>query len=160
WLRLRDQYSSLVFEFGRSTLQVNAMKTQCSIALAALAAILVTACYSDNADPANDAPKVDGSAFRFQKANPPAAVKTTEVALERGAKLIMSGRIVWDEDRTVRIFSSFAGRVTRINANLGDRVTAGRPLAIVDSPDYGSAQADYRKAVSARSLAMTNLERS
>jgi cobalt-zinc-cadmium efflux system membrane fusion protein len=56
------------------------------------------------------------------------------------------GRVVWNEDRTVRISSPFAGRVVRIQAQIGDRVAAGTPLLTLTSPDIGSAQSDAAKA--------------
>jgi cobalt-zinc-cadmium efflux system membrane fusion protein len=73
--------------------------------------------------------------------------------------LRLSGRIVWDEDRTVRIFPAFAGRVARILAKPGDAVKSGQPLATIASPDFGQAQADARRAASDFTLAERNLKR-
>lgn len=58
----------------------------------------------------------------------------------------VSGKITYDETRTARITSPIAGRVTRIIAALGSRVSAGQALAELDSPDLGQAQSDYAKA--------------
>jgi diguanylate cyclase (GGDEF)-like protein len=69
----------------------------------------------------------------------------------------MPGRLVWDEDRTVRIYSAFAGRVTKILAKLGESVKPGQTLALVASPDFGEAQADARKAESDLALAQKNV---
>jgi cobalt-zinc-cadmium efflux system membrane fusion protein len=59
----------------------------------------------------------------------------------------------------VRVFAPFAGRVVRIIAKVGDRVTQGQPLAEMMSPDFGQAQADARKAQVDLSLATQALER-
>ncbi len=58
----------------------------------------------------------------------------------------LPARIAYDEDRTARVSSPVAGRVIKIAAQPGDKVTRGQPLALLDSPDYGSAVADAAKA--------------
>ena len=71
----------------------------------------------------------------------------------------LTGRLVWDENRTVRIYPPFGGRVTRIAAQPGDRVKAGQALAYLASPDFGQAQADAGKAQADIALAEKNLAR-
>jgi cobalt-zinc-cadmium efflux system membrane fusion protein len=71
----------------------------------------------------------------------------------------LNGRLIWDEDATVRIFTSFAGRVTKIVAEVGQKVHKGDPLAEIASPEFGQAQADARKAASDFALAERNLSR-
>ncbi|MFX8922143.1 biotin/lipoyl-binding protein, partial [Acinetobacter baumannii] len=66
----------------------------------------------------------------------------------------------WNEDRTVRVSSPFSGRVVAIEVKPGDRVNAGQTLAWLSSADYGSAQADARKAHAALELASKNAARS
>ncbi len=56
------------------------------------------------------------------------------------------GRVAYDENRTTRISSPVAGRITRLGAEVGDTVAAGRVLATLDAPDLGTAQADLQKA--------------
>ena len=58
----------------------------------------------------------------------------------------LAGRIGYDESRTSRISSPIAGRVTRLNAEVGDMVATGKILATLDAPDLGAAQADFQKA--------------
>lgn len=58
----------------------------------------------------------------------------------------LSGRVGYDEGRTSRISSPIAGRVTRLLAEVGDMVRAGKVLATLDAPDLGAAQADLQKA--------------
>ena len=58
----------------------------------------------------------------------------------------LSGRVGYDESRTSRISSPIAGRVTRLYAEVGDTVQAGKILATLDAPDLSAAQADFQKA--------------
>ena len=69
------------------------------------------------------------------------------------------GRIIWNEDRTVRVSSPFGGRVVRISAQVGDRVAAGAPLLTLASPDIGGAQSDAAKAEAEFVLAEKSLRR-
>jgi cobalt-zinc-cadmium efflux system membrane fusion protein len=67
---------------------------------------------------------------------------------------------VWDDETTVRVYSPVAGRVVAITATLGERVAKDAVLVRIDSPDFGQAQADVRKAnadalLAARTLART-----
>ncbi|MCX6903118.1 MAG: efflux RND transporter periplasmic adaptor subunit, partial [Verrucomicrobia bacterium] len=71
----------------------------------------------------------------------------------------MTGRLIWNDEVTVRIFSPVSGRVTALPTGLGQKVAAGDVLAKLDSPDYGQAQADVRKATADLVLAERNLAR-
>ena len=71
----------------------------------------------------------------------------------------VSGTIAYDETRTVRVASPIAGRVTGDIAPLGARLKAGAPLATLDSPELGQAQADHVKAQADRNLAERAFQR-
>ena len=58
----------------------------------------------------------------------------------------LNARIVYDDNYTARVFSSIAGRVTKIAADAGQRVRAGDPLLWIDSPDYAQGASDSLKA--------------
>ena len=73
--------------------------------------------------------------------------------------LRFNGRLVWNEDRTVRVFSPFAGRVVAISARVGDRVNPGQPLAVLEAPELGMAQSEASKAEQDFALAQKNLAR-
>jgi cobalt-zinc-cadmium efflux system membrane fusion protein len=60
--------------------------------------------------------------------------------------ILSSGRVTFDDQRVAHVFSPVTGRVARIAANLGDRLTRGQPLAIITSPDIGQASSDLGKA--------------
>jgi membrane fusion protein, heavy metal efflux system len=93
------------------------------------------------------APQVEAGKVIFPADSPQVTALVSEPARMTQARGVrLTGRIVWDEDVTVRIFSAFGGRVTRIVAPLGQRIEKDAPLAFVASPDFGVVQADAAKA--------------
>jgi len=64
----------------------------------------------------------------------------------KAASVGLCGRLAWDDDVTVRIYSPVAGRVTAIPVEVNQRVVAGDALALLDSPDFGQALANARAA--------------
>jgi cobalt-zinc-cadmium efflux system membrane fusion protein len=60
--------------------------------------------------------------------------------------LVVTGTVALDEMRSGHVLSPVTGRVTRIVADLGQHVRRGEPLAVVESPDVGSAVSDAHKA--------------
>ena len=65
---------------------------------------------------------------------------------EVGTELVLPGRLTFDDQRVTHVFSPVAGRVARMVASLGQRVKKGDPLAVIESPDLGSAVSDMAKA--------------
>jgi cobalt-zinc-cadmium efflux system membrane fusion protein len=84
-----------------------------------------------------------------------AAVEEREV----GEVITTSGRVAFDDLRVAHVFSPVSGRVVEIRAHQGERVAKGAPLAVIDSPDLGSAQADEAKADADLVAAQHELER-
>ena len=70
-----------------------------------------------------------------------------------------SGRIAFDDQRVTHVFSPVNGRVRRLVAQPGQRVGKGEALAIIDSPDVGSAISDYAKAQAALGAAEREYQR-
>jgi cobalt-zinc-cadmium efflux system membrane fusion protein len=64
-----------------------------------------------------------------------------------------------DPARLIKVLPPVAGRVLQLKVQLGERVTAGQPLVVIDSPDLGSAYADYDRAKAAMALARKSLDR-
>ncbi|MBI2799885.1 MAG: efflux RND transporter periplasmic adaptor subunit [Gammaproteobacteria bacterium] len=83
----------------------------------------------------------------------PVGLRTAAVEAAGQDALSLPGRLAWDEDLTVRIFSPFAGRVVRTLVQPGDSVQVGQPLVELASADFGQAQADAAKAAADLSLA-------
>ena len=65
---------------------------------------------------------------------------------EVGGEITTSGRVAFDDLRVAHVFSPVSGRVVEISAHPGQKVAKGAPLAVIDSPDLGSALADVDKA--------------
>lgn len=58
----------------------------------------------------------------------------------------LNARIAYDDSHTARVSAPVAGRVVELLVQLGDTVAAGTPLAVLDAPELGAAQADVAKA--------------
>jgi len=67
--------------------------------------------------------------------------------------------LVWNEERTQRIYPAFAGRVMSLSADIGQSVNAGQVLATLASPEFGAAQADTAKAMADAQVADRALAR-
>ena len=90
-------------------------------------------------------PKVEGEKVVFPSDAPQLTSLTVQTAEPRTLAIThLTGRLYWNDDTTVRIFTPVSGRVTRILNDLGDSISVGTPLAEIDSPDFGQALADAR----------------
>jgi len=117
------------------------------LALAGLAALLfATSCGSDSKASALTALPA-GEARIPEKQIAEAGIVVAPVAMEEvGAELILPGRLTFDDQRVAHVFSPVAGRVMRLIASLGQHVRKGDALAVLVSPDLGSAASDMAKA--------------
>ena len=125
-----------------------------------VALLLLTGCKDGHALPADPGPMVRGDSVVFPAGSASLErfdVEKVQAPADRDVRV--PGRLVWDEERTVRVFPPYAGRVTRIIAAVGDRVSAGQPLAEILSADFGQVQADARKAQADLALATQSLAR-
>jgi len=105
-------------------------------------------------------PKVAGEKIAFAPNSPQLSSVTVEPVESRApASTQLFGRLTWNDDVTVHVFTPFAGRVRKVLAEVGQKVEAATPLAEVESPDFGQAQADARKAASDLQLAQRSLAR-
>ncbi len=73
--------------------------------------------------------------------------------------LVLPAEVEADPSRLVKILPPLAGRITQLKVQLGERVTAGQALAVLDSPDVGSAYADHERAKVLLELARQNRDR-
>lgn len=71
----------------------------------------------------------------------------------------LNGRVAYDENRTVRVSSPIAGRVTKLTLLPGDPVRRGEVLVELDSPELAAAGADLAKAEADERRARLALER-
>ena len=126
----------------------------------ALALSTLCACSGSEVAPSVPSAKIDGSRIVFPSKSPQLNALKLESVVERdGVVHRLTGRLTWDEDRTVRIFTPFAGRIDRIFVHIGDGVRPSQGLATIASPDFGQTQADLRKAAADFSLAEKTLAR-
>lgn len=90
----------------------------------------------------------------------PKGIRTEVIEDVASMALSLPGRLTWDEDHTVRVYTPFTGRVLHALVQVGESVKAGQPLAELASPDFGQAQADARKAAADMKLAQQTFNRS
>ena len=93
------------------------------------------------------APQVLGNRVIFPPQAPQLTSITTALAEPRRLALShLTGRLYWNDDTTVRIFTPVIGRVAAVLADIGTAVMPGSALARIKSADYGQALADARTA--------------
>jgi len=117
-----------------------------------LATLVVGGCSEPvRPTPALAGPVIQGDLLQYPPDHPQIALLTTQAAVSATDVAVdLPARIVWNEDRTQRVFSAFAGRVSSIDVAVGQSVVKGQALAHLSSPEFGAAQAET-------SLAQTNL---
>ena len=74
-------------------------------------------------------------------------------------KLVLPAVVEADPSRTVKVLPPVIGRVTDLKVQLGERVTQGQELAVIDSGDLAQADADIEKARAAVTLTKKALDR-
>jgi membrane fusion protein, heavy metal efflux system len=74
-------------------------------------------------------------------------------------KLVLPAIVEADPARTVKVLTPVTGRVTELAVQLGERVTQGQELAVIDSGDLAQAYADVDKAKSMLTLTKKTLDR-
>lgn len=105
-------------------------------------------------------PIVQGQQLRFPAGHPQLALLgTVEAKTAESITIELPARLVWNEERTQRIYPAFAGRVLSLNADIGQSVNAGQVLATLASPEFGAAQADTAKAMADAQVADRALAR-
>jgi len=93
-------------------------------------------------------PKVDGEKVVFLTNAPQLDYIAVQAAQPRTMAVThVTGRLYWNEETTVGVFTPVAGRVTKILVDLGQPIIVGEPLAEIDSPDFAQALANARTAV-------------
>ena len=112
-------------------------------AAAALAFALAACSSSPDAD--NSAAPA-ATNVRLTKAQRPHIQLYTVVPVGYRQKIEAPGTVDFDNDQATAVASPFTGPVARILVALGQRVTKGQPLALVQSADYATAIGAYRKA--------------
>ncbi|MBF0458885.1 MAG: efflux RND transporter periplasmic adaptor subunit [Nitrospirae bacterium] len=95
----------------------------------------------------------DGCVLRSKVSVAPVAVKDTP------RTMTLPAVVEADPARTNNIMSPVVGKVTKLEVRLGERVTKGQTLAVIESADLAQAYADDDKARDALDHAKRTLER-
>lgn len=104
--------------------------------------------------------RTEGESVIFPAGAPQvSSIKSLVIDMQTVPPTQLNGRVAWNEDKTVRIYTPFTGRVERILAQPGQTVAKGQALAVIASPDFGQAQTDARRAESDYALSEKNLAR-
>src|SRR5260221_14240754 len=98
---------------------------------------LLAGCHRVPAAEAADAAQADGEEVVLPPSSPQLGSLAVEAVEEcDNPPLHLHGRLVWDDDVTVRVFTPFAGRVAKIAADLGDTVDCGQAQPPITSPHF------------------------
>lgn len=74
--------------------------------------------------------------------------KVTKQALPR--ELGLTGQVEFHPDRVASVGAKIPARITKIHVGIGDVVTAGQPLAVIDSMELAKARGAYLAAAARR----------
>ena len=127
-----------------------------------VAAMAMLSACKETPVPAAEAPApiLQGNQLRFVTGHPQLAMLgLTSAAPGKAIVVELPAKLVWNEERTQRVYPAFAGRVMAIKADVGQPVKPGTLLAQLASPDYGIAQADTAKALADSRLTQKSLQR-
>lgn len=137
------------------------MSNACLNAVLVTCTLILAACRGQEAATVETGqPKVDGVSLTYAPGTPELAAIVTDSASDINASpLKLSGRLAWNEEHTVQVFTPFGGRVVSILAQPGDRVKQGTILALVASPEFGQALSDAKRTRTDFNLAEQNVKR-
>lgn len=74
-------------------------------------------------------------------------------------QIVVTAVIRPNQDRIANVAPRVPARITRVSANLGDKVRPGQSLALLDSVELGEAHSAYQQALSQFQLAKADFER-
>ncbi len=145
-------------------MQLPVVKTLSTSTLRAslLIGLLVLAGCQEAVEPPAKAPPpiLQGEQLRFAPNHPQLAlIGLVSATPAQTITVDLPARMIWNEEHTQRIYPAFAGRVSAIQADVGQAVSAGSVLAQLASPDFGMAQADTAKARADARLSGNALQR-
>jgi cobalt-zinc-cadmium efflux system membrane fusion protein len=118
-------------------------------------------------EPANGAPAAKGETHTEEKGLMLTGeeIQTAGIKIaplqeqEINEQIVVTATIQANQDKLARVAPRVAGKVTKVMANLGDKVQQGQPLALIDSIEAGEAQSAYAQALSEHALAKASVDR-
>ena len=108
--------------------------------------LVLSGCKEEPEANASGTPTLAGERLTLAPGDDAKQFKKAPVTRDSGQDLRLPGRLVWNEDASVRVMPPVAGRVVGIDARPGDKVKAGARLLSLSSPDFGQARADQDRA--------------
>jgi membrane fusion protein, heavy metal efflux system len=93
----------------------------------------------------------------MQKEN--GVVITTAKKQRLGGVISATGKVEANADRIAHVSPHISGRIVAVRASLGDSVTTGQTLAILDSVELGEALGRYHQSRTKLALAQSSMER-
>jgi len=127
-----------------------------SVALIAVAALLLGGCHSDSASRAAPVPEAtpavrlvrqQGTELLQFNSNEIPGVSIVQVQnIEMPGLLETSGLITYDDRSTSTIVSRVAGRIEQTRVSLWDNVQRGEKIVALYSPDFMTAESEYLQA--------------
>ena len=131
-----------------------ALRPTRSLLLVAAAAAIVS--FAGCSKPTTEAPQkaaAGGNNVKLTDAQKKNLRFYTVASSKYHKRIEANGAVDFDNDRATSVIAAFSGPVSRLIAPLGSHVRKGDPLAAVDSSDFATAIAAYRKALAtARTL--------
>lgn len=112
--------------------------------------------------PAATASQLEPGILELPEGSPILAhLHTERVALRpiRTSLKAQAGKILVNENRLAHLSARVPGRIVVVYADFGDRVRGGDRLLLLDSPAFGEAQLEYRKARNVLGVTEKALER-
>jgi len=139
----------------------------CPLLLVMVMAIAFTACQSKQEDaakppPSEAKPSAQPGILELPTESPTLTQLQTERVGFRPIRMSLkaqAGKILPNANRLAHLSARVPGRIVAVYANLGDRVKEGDRLLLLDSPAFGEAQLEYRKARNAVNVTEKALER-
>lgn len=132
------------------------------LAVVALAALTLLGACQDKPEPVAAAPLpiIQNKQLRYPAGHPQLALLVSTAAAQvKSVEIELPAKLVWNEEKTQRVYPAFSGRVTRIATDVGQAVSKGQVLAELASPEFGAAQADTSRAQADATLAKQALQR-
>lgn len=130
------------------------------LSICSLALLLDSCRESTRTAQAADAP-LSSSEVRIDTGSGQLAYIRTEQPVLRNEQVIVAlpAQVVMNENRTVRVLTPVTGRVATLDANPGDELRPGAPLAHIVSPDLAQVASDFAKARAAATQARAAVTR-
>jgi len=134
-----------------------------SLPIAIVLALSITACSRGAGEAAQAVPAVvaDHGVLRVPEKSPLRSELVVQAVEMRDVPhvLIFPATVEADPAHTANVLPSLTGKVAELKVGLGDHVTRGQLLAVIDSGDLAQAYADVDKARDAFDLAKKSLDR-